>query len=111
MNKKTKSVKAQQSSQAKAPAPASKPKTDPSAVLQNTPAGVIWDEIRNLTIEMFALPGQIVEMHCRPVPIDTVNLYLVASSSAVLPSLEVSLGSKFGVELADKYLVVTRNNK
>lgn len=68
----------------------------------------IWSEIKDLNIEMFALPSQKVYMHCNPVNIEPSKLYLTTSSSAVLPSLEAALGMKYSVESVDKFLVVSR---
>lgn len=76
--------------------------------MKGTVAGEIWDSIKDLSIEMFALPNQFVHMHCRPLFLDPSKLHLVINSSAVLPSLEVAVGKGFSVELADKYVVVSK---
>lgn len=81
---------------------------DVATQMQGTPAGQIWNEIKDLSIEMFALPEQVVHMYCNPVIIDPSKLYLLMTSSAVLPSLETAVGKKFNVELADKFVIVTR---
>lgn len=73
-----------------------------------TEAQRIWEEIRYRSIEMFALPGQIVEQHCDPLYVDPNRLFLTVRSTATLPSLEVSCGKDFVVELADKFVIVTR---
>lgn len=87
-----------------------------AAVLEGTEAGEIWNEIKDLNIEMFALPGQKVDMHCTPVPADPTKLFLLTNSSAVLPSLEAAVNkdakgnfqNRFVVELADRFVTVTR---
>ncbi len=76
--------------------------------MKDTVAGEIWDEIKDKNIEMFALPDQTVSMHCRPIPIEPSKLYLTASSTSVLPSLETAVGKKYAVELADRFIVVSR---
>src|SRR5574338_78006 len=76
--------------------------------LKDTVAGQIWNDIKDKNIEMFALPDQVVNMHCHPVPIDPDRLFLVANSTAVLPSLEVAVGKKYTVEQADKFIIVAR---
>ncbi len=76
--------------------------------LQGTVAGEIWNEIKDKSIEMFALPDQKVHMHVHPVNIEPTKLYLTLQSSATLPSLETALGKKYNVELMDKYAVVSR---
>jgi|ERR1035438_9745603 hypothetical protein len=91
-----------------------------------TEAQLIWEEIENLTIQMFGLPGQTVAHHCTVVPIEPTHLYVTIRSPAVLPALEVSLkehadkvaaimkrsggvnNSVFTVEQADKYIIISR---
>ena len=76
--------------------------------LKGTVAGKIWEEIKDKNIEMFALPSQVVSMHCHPIPVEPNRLYLVANSSAVLPSLEAAIGNPYNIELADKFIIVSR---
>ena len=91
-----------------------------------TEAQLIWDEIENLTIQMFGLPGQTVAHHCTQVTIEPTHLYVTIRSPAVLPALELSLkehadsvaaimrrssgvnNSVFTVEQADKYVIIAR---
>lgn len=83
------------------------PPTPPS-VPNVSEADKIWAEIRFRPIDMFGLPNQIVEQHVTPFPADPNKLFLTTRSTAVLPSLEATLGKEFVVELADKFLIVTR---
>lgn len=76
--------------------------------MKDTVSGEIWNEIKDKNIEMFGLPDQFVSMHCHPVAIEPTKLYLLTNSSAVLPSLEVAVGKKYTVELADKFVIVAR---
>jgi len=76
--------------------------------MQGSVSGTIWAEIKDKNIEMFALPNQKVNMHCHPVTIEPSKLYLLTNSSAVLPSLEAAIGSAYVVELADKFVIVSR---
>jgi hypothetical protein len=76
--------------------------------MQGTVAGEIWNEIKDRTIEMFALPNQVVSMHVHPINIEPSKLYLTLNSTSVLPSLETAIGKKYAVELADKFVIVTR---
>jgi hypothetical protein len=76
--------------------------------MEGTEAGAIWGEIKDKSIEMFALPNQVVSMHVHPVFVDPGKLYLTLNSTATLPSLEVAIGSKYTVELADKFCIVAR---
>lgn len=77
------------------------------AVLK-TEAEKIWNEIRNLNVDLFALPNQKVNDHCEPVQVEPNKLFLLATASAFLPALESSLGTKFLVEKLDKFIVVSR---
>lgn len=76
--------------------------------IKETVAGEIWNEIKDKTIEMFALPDQVVSMHCHPVPVEPSRLFLLANSTAVLPSLEAAIGKKYAVELAGQFITVAR---
>lgn len=75
-------------------------------VEEKTVAEQIWDKIKDLNIDIFALPNQTVQMHVtrderleRAIP-DAVHVRL--KSAAVLPALEEALGkvrlppTKFG---------------
>ena len=73
-----------------------------------TEADKIWEEIKNLPIQMFGLPFQVVANHCQVVRIEPNRLYLTIRSTATLPSLETAIAPKFVVELADKWVIVTR---
>jgi hypothetical protein len=71
-------------------------------------AAKIWDEIKDLPIEMFLLPNQFVNQHCAPFPADPSKLFLTIRSPAVLPALETAIGKNYVVEAADKYVMVSR---
>jgi len=68
----------------------------------------IWDEIKNVGINMFALPNQRVQDHVTVLDVPGNELYVKLKSTAVLPALEECLGSKFSVELCEKYTIVRR---
>lgn len=71
-------------------------------------AADIWNDIKDKEIDMFALPNQVVSMHAQPIPIEPSKLYVTLNSSAALPSLEVAVGSKYKVELVDRFVTITR---
>jgi hypothetical protein len=71
-------------------------------------AEVIWNAIKDRNIEMFALPNQIVGLHCTPFPVEPSKLYLTIRSTAVLPSLEAACNPDFTVEMVDRFVVVKR---
>ena len=77
-------------------------------VMGDTDAYKIWQEIKDRPISMFGLPNQIVSQYCVPIPVEPSKLFLMITASSVLPSLEATAGNKYVVELAGKYVVVSR---
>jgi hypothetical protein len=73
-----------------------------------TESAKIWNEIKDRSISMFALPAQKVSDYCQPVEIDKTRCFLLHKAAAVIPSLEAALGKDFTLEAVDKYLVITR---
>lgn len=73
----------------------------------------IWDEIRNLPINMYSIPNQKISMHVTPLkgaPND--SLYLKLKSSAVIVGLEAALDPrKYTIEQVDKYTIIKRADK
>lgn len=72
-----------------------------------TPANVIWEEIKTLKIEMFALPSQQVQHYCKPVEVDPSKLFLLTTAGSVLPALEAVVAPKYTVEKQERFLVVS----
>lgn len=68
----------------------------------------IWDEIKDLEIEMFALPDQKVNKYVKKITIDPSRLFLLASATSVLPALELVVQKKFNIEKIDRYIVISR---
>jgi len=74
-----------------------------------TEADKIWIEIKDKNIEIFALPDQKVSDYCNPVTVEPSKLYLLLKkASSALPAIESAIGNKFTVELANKYVIVSR---
>lgn len=73
-----------------------------------TQADLIWNEIKDVKLELFALPDQFIHKNVTPVKIDPSKLYLKYNISALLPSIEKALEDKFNVSLLDKYIVIER---
>lgn len=81
-------------------------------------AEVLWNEIKELPIEMYSLPGQFVKNHVQRCRVAPNVLHLRTKSSAVLVSLEDSLERnargyklvvpKYVVEQIEGYVVVSR---
>ena len=78
------------------------------SMLEGTEAGKLWSEIKDKPLEMFALPGQTINQHAQPFPVEPSKLYLVTRASSALPAIETALGNTYTVELVDKYVVVSR---
>jgi len=78
---------------------------------QQTEADKIWDEIKDLPISMFTLPGQKVSDHLEKLEVPGNELYVRLVSSAVMGSLEEAIGDKYAVEQAEKYTIIKRANK
>ena len=47
----------------------------------------IWNEIKDLPLQMFGLPNQVVSQHCIPVQVDPTRLFLTIRSTSTLPAL------------------------
>lgn len=84
------------------------PVAPPSPSVPRREADIIWDQIRNLPIQMFGLPDQIVAMHATPVQVEPSKLYVTIRSSAALPSLEAAVAPAFQVEMVDKWVIIKR---
>jgi hypothetical protein len=85
-----------------------KKKASIESLLEGTEAGAIWNEIKDKTIELFALPNQTIALHAAPALVEPSKLYLLTRSSSVLTAIETAVGKNYTVELADKYTVVGR---
>lgn len=86
--------------------------------VEKSEAEQIWEEIKTLPINMFALSNQKVEQHVVRVPMPGRELLLKLVSTATLPALEETLangfltkGRKYEVELAEGYTIVRRGSE
>jgi hypothetical protein len=69
----------------------------------------IWEEIRRLPIEMYALPGQKVEDHITKLGAHGDSLIVRPKSPAALPALEAVLDDKYQIQTAEGgYIMVCR---
>lgn len=82
----------------------------------------IWNEIKDLPIDMYSLPGQVVKQHVQRCRVAANDLYLKTKSSAVLTSLEETLNKdpkthyklaspNYSIETVEGYVVVSRVEK
>lgn len=79
---------------------------------KKTEADVIWDEIKELPIAMYALPKQTVQDHVIRRVLPGKAVYLRPKSPAVVASLGEALGEDFTVDVVDGgFIVVARREK
>jgi len=71
-------------------------------------ADKIWTEIKDKKLDIFGLPDQFVNKYFSPFPADPSKLHLKYNVTSALPALETALGKDFLVELAGKYVTVSR---
>jgi len=79
--------------------------TELSAVA-SSPTHNIWEEIKNLDLNLYSLPNQKVHMHCKVIPLNEKELYLTSGVAGFLPALENAISSSYIVEKQDKYIIV-----
>lgn len=70
---------------------------------------LIWDEIKDISIDIYALPNQKVSGHVNKVNIPGNQLMVTLNSTAALPALETAIVKRgFEVEQTPKYIIVRR---
>jgi len=87
---------------------AAKPAVKPAEKKVVTEAEKIWNEILNVQLDMFSLPEQNVQKYCKPVAIEPTKLYVTSSVQSVVPALEAAIGKKFDIEVAQKFIIISR---
>lgn len=65
---------------------------------KETRSDVIWDQIKNLEVNIYSLPNQTIEKHVQREKIAEDLVHLRLKSPAILPAMEEALGR---VKLAD----------
>lgn len=73
-----------------------------------TNAEEIWNEIKDVQLNMFSLPDQTVEKYCTVIPVEPSKLYLTIKVSSVFAIMEDVLGKKFEFIPAGKFILVSR---
>lgn len=68
----------------------------------------IWAEIKELPIDMFALPDQRIKNHAQRMKVTPTEVHLKLKSSSVIASLEAALGRKYELEVTEGYVIVRR---
>lgn len=64
----------------------------------NTDAGKLWLKIKDKTIDVFGLTGQIVSKYFEPMFLDDKSLHLKYKVPASVPAVELVLGTGFTCE-------------
>lgn len=69
----------------------------------------IWDAIKDVRLEMFGLPGQMVHTYYKPLYLDPSKLHMqtLTKATSALAALETALHPKYTVELADRFVIVS----
>ena len=80
--------------------------------VKQTEADLIWNEIKDMSIDIYSLPNQKVEDHVKKLKIPGDQLLLTLNSSAVLPALETTITRRgFEIEQGEKFTIVRRVEK
>lgn len=88
------------------PAVAHPPDAPPSPPMSE--AKKLWEEIKDVQLNMFALPDQTVGQYCKFIQIEPVRCFVTIKVSSVLTALEDALGSKYNIESAGKFVILSR---
>jgi hypothetical protein len=80
---------------------------DTTTVSAKSAADKIWDQVKNIRLDMFGLPNQAVHKYCKKLDVEPSKLYLTFSVGAFLPAFEEAIKDSFVVERTEKYLIVT----
>lgn len=66
---------------------------DVTPVTEVKKSDVVWNQVRDMSIEMFGIPQQTFGQYCKRVmEADPEVVYLLLKASAVLPTLEENIG-------------------
>lgn len=76
---------------------------------KKTNADKIWEEIKDVKVNMFTLPDQTVSMYCSPIAVEPTKLYLSFTVTSVLPALEFALGTSYKVEVVGRFIAVSKS--
>lgn len=77
-------------------------------IVQKTAADKLWDEIKDLDVQMFALPPQKLASYAKRIDLDPGIVHVQLSIEAALPIIETTLGVKYAVTRHDKFVTISR---
>jgi hypothetical protein len=75
--------------------------------VEKTVAQKIWEDIKDMKIEMFSLPDQMVHQYCKPVDLDPAKLFLTVTAGAVIASLEAIVTPKYNLDVQERFVVIS----
>ena len=68
----------------------------------------VWDEIKDIEVDMFGLPNQLLHMHVIVKASNKDSCILLLKSDPVVISLEERVGDKFHITSSPSYVTVSR---
>ncbi len=74
---------------------------------KTTNASVIWNDIKERSINVFGMPQKVSEL-CKPVGDYSDKCYLTCRATAVFPFLETLLEKEYTCEQVEKYVVISK---
>lgn len=79
---------------------------------KKTESEKMWTSIKDVKIDVFSLPNQVVSNHCEPITFSPPGeLWLKAKSQAVIRSLEAAIPQlDFDMSLDGKYIIARKKN-
>ena len=75
--------------------------------VKKTESDVLWEEVKNLPINIFSLPNQKVGAYLQKFKHPGL-LCVKPSGGAVLPALEEALGDKYTLEVNDMFWIIRK---
>ncbi len=79
--------------------------------VKNTEADKIWEEIKDLPIEMFSLPNQKISDYVTKINLPGKQLTVILKTTSVITSLEYAIGRIFDIDQGEKYITISRKEK
>lgn len=78
--------------------------------VENTQPELIWQEIKNISLNLYGMPGKTVEEHFQHIIMSPTDLYLKQTSVAPLAASTLAdlLEPKFNVDLSGSYIIIAR---
>lgn len=79
-----------------------------------TRADVIWNQIKNIKVDIYALPNQTLEKHVERVKVSDDSVHIKLNSPAILPAMEEAMskivmakGERFDISAQKNYTIIS----